>query len=152
MTKRQKDRQHNDQKTEGQTTQLPKDRRIYSTMTKRQKNRQLLYFCHCVVYSSVFWSLCCLFFCLLVIVLSIILSFGHCVVYSSVFWSLCCLFFCILVIVLSILLSFGHCVVYYSVFWSLCCLLFCLLVIGRKDNTMTKRQKDRQHNDQNTEE
>jgi hypothetical protein len=37
--------------------------------------------------------LCCLFFCLLVIVLSILLSFGHCVVYSSVFWPLCCLFF-----------------------------------------------------------
>jgi hypothetical protein len=44
--KRQKDRQHNDQrkKTEGQTTQWPKekDRRTDNTMTKgkRQKNRQ----------------------------------------------------------------------------------------------------------------
>jgi hypothetical protein len=37
--------------------------------------------------------LCCLFFCLLAIVLSVLLSFGHCVVCSSVFWSLCCLFF-----------------------------------------------------------
>jgi hypothetical protein len=42
----------------------------------------LLSFGHCVVCSSVFWPLCCLF-----------LSFGHCVVCSSVFWSLCCLFF-----------------------------------------------------------
>jgi hypothetical protein len=40
MTKRQKNRQHNDQKTEEQTTQLPKDRRTDNTMTKRQKNRQ----------------------------------------------------------------------------------------------------------------
>ena len=60
---------------------------------------------------SFFWSLCCLSFCLLVIVLSVLLSFGHCGVCSSVFWSLCCLSFCLLVIVLSVLLSFGHCVV-----------------------------------------
>jgi hypothetical protein len=40
MTKRQKDRQHNDQKTEGQTTQWPKDRRTDNTMAKRQKDRQ----------------------------------------------------------------------------------------------------------------
>jgi hypothetical protein len=41
MTKRQKNRQLNDQKTEEQTTQLPKDRRTDNAMTKRQKNRQL---------------------------------------------------------------------------------------------------------------
>jgi hypothetical protein len=60
MTKRQKYRQHNDQKTEEQTTQWPKeeeqttqwpkeeeqttqwskDRRTDNTMAKRQKNRQ----------------------------------------------------------------------------------------------------------------
>jgi hypothetical protein len=40
MTKIQKERQHNDQNTEGKTTQLPKDREIDSTMTKRQKDRQ----------------------------------------------------------------------------------------------------------------
>jgi hypothetical protein len=40
-------------------------------------------FHHCVVCSSVFWPLCCLFFCLLAIVLSVLLSFGHCVVCSS---------------------------------------------------------------------
>ena len=40
MTKRQKNRQHNDQKTEEQTAQWPKDRRTDSTMTKRQKDRQ----------------------------------------------------------------------------------------------------------------
>ena len=40
MTKRQKGRQYNDQKTEGQTIQWPKDRRADHTMTKRQKGRQ----------------------------------------------------------------------------------------------------------------
>ena len=40
MAKRQKNRQHNDQKTEEQTTQWPKDRRTDNTMTKRQKNKQ----------------------------------------------------------------------------------------------------------------
>jgi hypothetical protein len=40
MVKRQKDRQHNGQKTEGQTTQWPKDRRTDNTMAKRQKDRQ----------------------------------------------------------------------------------------------------------------
>jgi hypothetical protein len=40
MAKRQKDRQHNGQKTEEQTTQWPKDRRTDNTMAKRQKDRQ----------------------------------------------------------------------------------------------------------------
>jgi hypothetical protein len=40
MVKRQKNRQHNGQKTEEQTTQWSKDRRTDNTMVKRQKNRQ----------------------------------------------------------------------------------------------------------------
>jgi hypothetical protein len=40
MAKRQKNRQHNGQKTEEQTTQWSKDRRTDNTMAKRQKNRQ----------------------------------------------------------------------------------------------------------------
>ena len=40
MAKRQKNRQLNDQKTEEQTTQWPKDRRTDDAMTKRQKNRR----------------------------------------------------------------------------------------------------------------
>jgi hypothetical protein len=42
MAKRQKNRQHNGQKTEGQTTQWPKDRRTDNTMAKRkgQKDKQ----------------------------------------------------------------------------------------------------------------
>jgi hypothetical protein len=65
----------------------------------------LLSFGHCVVCPSVFWSLCCLFFCLLVIVLSVPLSFDHCVVCSSVFWPLCCLFFFDLQILITPLVS-----------------------------------------------
>jgi hypothetical protein len=41
MAKRQKNRQHNGQKTEVQTTQWPKDRRTENTMAKRQKDRKL---------------------------------------------------------------------------------------------------------------
>ena len=40
IPKSMKNRQHNGQKTEGQTTQGPKDRRTDNTMAKRQKNRQ----------------------------------------------------------------------------------------------------------------
>jgi hypothetical protein len=39
MAKRQKDRQHNGQKTEGQTTQWPKDRRTDNTMAKRHSTK-----------------------------------------------------------------------------------------------------------------
>jgi hypothetical protein len=39
MAKRQKDRQHNGQKTEGQTTQWPKDRRTDNTMAKRNRTK-----------------------------------------------------------------------------------------------------------------
>ena len=86
-------------------------------------------FGHYVVCPSVFWPLCCLSFCLLAIMLSVLLSFGHYVVCPSVFWPLCCLSFCLLAIMLSVLLSFGHYVVCPSVFWPLCCLSFCLLAI-----------------------
>ena len=56
--------------------------------------RSFLFFCsfsfgHCVICPSVFWPLCCLSFCLLAIVLSVLLSFGHCVICPSVFWPLC---------------------------------------------------------------
>jgi hypothetical protein len=40
MDKRQKDRQYDGQKTEGQTIQWTKDRRTDNTMDKRQKDRQ----------------------------------------------------------------------------------------------------------------
>ena len=40
ICKAEKNRQHNGQKTEEQTTQWSKDRRTDNTMVKRQKNRQ----------------------------------------------------------------------------------------------------------------
>jgi hypothetical protein len=39
MAKRQKNRQHNGQKTEEQTTQWPKDRRTDNTMAKRKSTK-----------------------------------------------------------------------------------------------------------------
>jgi hypothetical protein len=40
MAKRQKNRQHNGQKTEEQTTQWPKDRRTDNTMAKQKKYKR----------------------------------------------------------------------------------------------------------------
>ena len=40
MAKRQKNRQHNGQQTEEQTTQWPKDRRTDNTMAKRKKYKR----------------------------------------------------------------------------------------------------------------
>jgi hypothetical protein len=54
----------------------------------------------------------------------------------------------LLVIVLSGLLSFGHCVVWSSVFWPLEEQTTQWSKDRRTDNTMVKRQKNRQHNDQ----
>jgi hypothetical protein len=42
MVKRQKDRQHNGQKTEGQTTQWSKDRKIDNTMVKRKGKKDAM--------------------------------------------------------------------------------------------------------------
>jgi hypothetical protein len=41
MAKRQKNRQHNGQKTEEQTTQWPKDRRTDNTMAKRRTDNTM---------------------------------------------------------------------------------------------------------------
>ena len=40
MAKRQKERQHNGQKTEGKTTQWPKDRRTDNAMAKRKRTKK----------------------------------------------------------------------------------------------------------------
>ena len=96
---------------------------------------------------GIFWSLCCLFFFNIRILITSLVSFGHCVVCSSIygFWlplwyllvivlsvlqytdsdylfgiycPLCCLFFNIRILITS-LVSFGHCVVCSSIygFW-----------------------------------
>ena len=93
---------------------------------------------------GIFWSLCCLFFYDIQILIIPLVSFSHCVVCSSmiyrfwlplgIFWPLCCLFFYDLQILITSLVSFGHCVVCSSmiyrfwlplgIFWPLCCLIF----------------------------
>jgi hypothetical protein len=78
MAKRQKDRQYNGQKTEGQTTQWPKDRRTCRSVFWPLYCLVLLSFGHCIV---------CPF------------SFDHCIVCPSFFWPLYCLSFCLLAIV-----------------------------------------------------
>ena len=72
-------------------------------------------------YFGVFWSLCCLFFFDILILITSLVSFGHCVVWPSsiyrfwlhfgIFWPLCCLTFFDLQILITSLVSFGHCVV-----------------------------------------
>jgi hypothetical protein len=92
-TKRNMDRQYNDQEKHGQTIQRPKETWTGNTKTKRNRSLYCLSFGisfgHCIVCHSVF---------LLVIVLSVIRYF---------FWSLYCLSFGI---------SIGHCIVCHSVF------------------------------------
>ena len=92
---------------------------------------------------GIFWSLCCLSFLDLRLVVTSLVSFGHCVVCPSstydfcdylfgIFWSLCCLSFLDLRLVITSLVSLGHCVVWpssacnylFGIFWSLCCLSF----------------------------
>ena len=55
---------------------------VFSSIRVTQSLVLYVYFVDRCLYSF-FWPLCCLFFCLLAIVLSVLLSFGHCVVCSS---------------------------------------------------------------------
>jgi hypothetical protein len=108
------DRQYNYQKKHGQTIQRPKE-----TWTGR--------FIACPFF---FWSLYCLSMFLLVVVLSVYVSFGRCIACPCFFWSLYCLSMFLLVVVLPVHVSFGRCIV---------CPCF--------GNTTTKRNMDRQYND-----
>jgi predicted neutral ceramidase superfamily lipid hydrolase len=127
----------------GQTIQWQnkKERRTDNTKTKQkwQKERQyndkikmtfchfyfghciVCHFCHCIVCPSVIF--------ILVIVLSVLLSY--------IFWSLCCLSFCPI--------SFVHCVVCPFVLFLLFIVLSVLLSYFFPKEI---GQKDRQHNDQ----
>jgi hypothetical protein len=161
------DRQYNDQKKHGQAIQL-------------QKETWTGIVCPCFL-----WSLYCLSMFLLVVVLSVHVSFGSCIAYNTTTkrnmdrpykdqkkhgqtiqrpketWTgNMSMFF--LVVVLSVHVSFGRCIVCPSFFWSLYCLSMFLLVVVQKkhgqaiqrpketwtDNTTTKRNMDRQYNDQ----
>ena len=79
---------------------------------------------------GIFWTLCCLFFYVIQILITRLISFGHCAVCSSIIYRLCLHPWYLLTTVLSVLLwypdsdyplvSFGHCVVCSSMiyrFW-----------------------------------
>ena len=78
---------------------------------------------------SIFWSLCCLSFYDLFLLIASLVSFGHCIVCPSPTYSFLLPLWYLLVIVLSVLLSFGHCVVCPSLIYDLRLPLWYLLVI-----------------------
>jgi hypothetical protein len=122
-TNRNLERQYNDQKKHGQAIQRPNETWTDNTTTKRN-----------------------------------IVSFGRCISCPCFFWSLYCLSLFLLVVVLSVHVSFGRCIACPCFFWPLYCLSMFLLKQGQAiqrpketwtDNTKTKRNIDRQYNDQN---
>jgi hypothetical protein len=108
------DRQYNDQKKHGQAIQRPKETWTGITTTKRN--------------TCFFWPLYCLSMFLLVVVLSVHVSFGRCIACPCFFWSLYCLSMFLLVVVLPVAIQLP------KETWT--------------DNTTTKRNMDRQYKDQ----
>jgi hypothetical protein len=88
MTKRNMDRQYNDQKKHGQTIQRPKETWTGNTTTKRNMDRQ---------YKDQKKHGLSMF--LLVVVLSVHVSFGRCIACPCFLWSLYCLSMLPLVVV-----------------------------------------------------
>jgi hypothetical protein len=137
------DRQYNDQKKHGQTIQRPKETWTDNTTTKRNMARQYndqKKHGQAMQRPKETWTdntttkgnmdrqyndQKCLSMFPLVVVLSVHVSFGRCIVCPCFFWSLYCLSMFLLVVELSVHVSFGRCIV-----------------------TMTKRNMDRQYNDQ----
>jgi hypothetical protein len=106
---------------------------------------------------GIFWSLCCLFFYLRILMIPLV-SFDHCVVCSSSIYGFWLSLLYRLAIVLSVLLLFTDSDDPFGIFWPLCCLfVFYLLILiiplvsfvsvnRRTDNTMVKRyQRDNQN-------
>ena len=75
---------------------------------------------------GIFWSLCCLFYDLQVLITHLV-SFGHCVVCSMIYRFWLPIWY-LLVIVLSVLWFTGSDYPF-GIFWSLCCLFFGLQVL-----------------------
>ena len=73
---------------------------------------------------GIFWSLCCLSFLDLRLVITSLVSFGHCVVCPSSTYGLWLPLWYLLVIVLSVLHRLTSCNYLFGIFWSLCCLSF----------------------------
>ena len=77
---------------------------------------------------GIFWSLCCLSFFYLLLLIASLVSFGHCVVCPSTYSFLLSLWY-LLVIVLSVLLLLTPSYCLFGIFWSLCCLSFFYLLL-----------------------
>jgi hypothetical protein len=71
-----------------------------------------------------FWSLCYLFFFVLRLLITTLVSFGYCVVSSSLLYGFWLPLWYLLAIVLSVRLSFTASDYRFGIFWSLCCLFF----------------------------
>jgi phenolic acid decarboxylase len=172
-SKRNMDRQYNDQKKHGQAIQRPKETWTDNTIS----------FGRCIVCPCFFWKLYCLSMFLLFVVLSVHVSFGSCIVCPKETWTGNTTTKRNMdrqyndqkkhgqtiqrpketwtgnTIVLSVHVSFGRCIVCPCFFWSLYCLSMFLLVVVNGQaiqrpketwtgNTTTKRNMDRQYNDQ----
>ena len=89
---------------------------------------------------DIFWSLYCLSFYALRLLITPLVSFGHCIVcpstlYAShysfgIFWPLHCLSFYVLRLLITPLVSFGHCIVCPSTLYGFSLLLWYLLAIA----------------------
>ena len=82
---------------------------------------------YCLV--GIFWSLCCLSFFYLLLLIASLVSFGHCVVCPSPTYSFLLPLWYLLVIVLSVLLLLTPSYCLFGIFWSLCCLSFFYLLL-----------------------
>ena len=71
---------------------------------------------------GVFWSLCCLFFFDILILITSLVSFGHCVVWPSSIYRFWLHLWYLLAPVLSDLLRFTVSDYLFGIFWPLCCL------------------------------
>ena len=75
-------------------------------------------------YFGVFWSLCCLFFFDILILITSLVSFGHCVVWPSSIYRFWLHLWYLLAIVLSDLLRFTDSDYLFGIFWPFWCLTF----------------------------
>ena len=73
---------------------------------------------------GIFWSLCCLSFFDIQILITPLVSFGHCVVSPSSIYGFWLPLWYLLVIVLSLLLRYTDSDYPFGIFWPLCCLSF----------------------------
>jgi Na+/glutamate symporter len=135
------DRQYNYQKKHGQTIQRPKETWTGNTTTKRNMDRQYndqKKHGQAIQLPKETWTDNTTMF-LLVVVLPVHVSFGSCIACPCFFWSLYCLSVFLLVVVLPVHVS---------------CMFILVVVLSQlpketwTDNTTTKRNMDRQYNDQ----